>query len=492
MPEQGEESYARLMSAAGPSTDAVVVGAGPNGLAAAITLARAGRSVTVVEANESVGGGARTLELTEPGVRHDIASAIHPLAMASPFFSEISAELRTHGLEWVVPPAGAAHPLDDGRAAIAWNDIERTAAELGIDGASYRRYYDRWVDGVDDLLDLVLNPLLRFPRRPIFSARFGAMAALPAATTARRRFETEEARALFAGYAAHAILPLTGPFTSSFGLLLGTLVHTSGWGFPAEGAQSISDAMASYLRSLGGEILTGTPVQSLDDLPKARATIFSLSPRQVESIVGTRFPSNYRESLRSFSYGPGAWKVDYSLNGPIPWTNPDVAEAGTVHVGGRLEEIVESEALIAKGSHAARPFVLLAQHSNFDSSRAPDGIHTAWAYCHVPNGSTIDQTDAIERQIERFAPGFRDIIRHRHATSPAALERQNMNLIGGDIGGGSYAGIQLFMRPRAQPNPFDTPDSAIFIGSASTTPGAGVHGMAGFGAANRALDSVLS
>ncbi|MDW3177172.1 MAG: NAD(P)/FAD-dependent oxidoreductase [Acidimicrobiia bacterium] len=473
------------------SLDAVVVGAGPNGLAAAITLARAGRSVVVLEANTTIGGGARTAELTEAGVRHDIASAIHPMVKASPFFATIETELRDHGLEWVNPPAAAAHPLDDARAAIAWNDVVRTAEELGSDGKAYRRYYDTWIDNVDALLDLTLNPLVRVPRRPILSARFGATAALPAATTAARVWKSAEARALFAGHAAHSILPLTRPFTSSFGVLLGTLGHTTGWGFPAGGAQSITDAMTSYLRSLGGQVETGSPVHSLADLPPAACTIFSLSPRQVDHIVGDRFPGKYRKSLQKFRYGSAAWKVDYSLDAPIPWANPNVARAGTVHLGGTLEEITEAEAVVASGHHAEKPFVLLAQHSQFDPTRAPAGVHTAWAYCHVPNGSGLDQTDAIETQIERFAPGFRDVVRKRRITSPADLEAQNMNLVGGDIGGGSYAGTQLVFRPRPQGNPFDTPDPTILIGSASTTPGAGVHGMAGHGAAERALRTVL-
>lgn len=474
------------------SLDAVVVGAGPNGLAAAITLARAGRSVIVLEANSTPGGGARTAELTEPGVRHDIASAVHPMVTASPFFDSIATELHQHGLEWVTPPAAAAHPLDDGRAGVAWNDVARTAEELGNDGKAYRRYYDHWIDNIDGLLDLALNPLLRIPKRPLLSARFGATAALPASTTAKRVWKTDEARALFAGHAAHAILPLTQPFTSSFGLLLGTMSHTTGWGFPAGGAQSITDAMASYLRSLGGRIEVGRPVYSPADLPAAACTIFSLSPRQVDQIVGDSFPAKYRSSLQKFRYGAAAWKVDYALDGPIPWTNPGVSHAGTVHVGGTLEEITEAEAVVASGGNAEKPFVLVAQHTQFDPTRAPDGVHTAWAYCHVPNGSTIDQTHAIENQLERFAPGFSDLIRHRHVTSPADLQAQNMNLVGGDIGGGSYSGRQLFFRPRPQTSPFDTPNPTMFIGSASTTPGAGVHGMAGYGAAQRALATTLS
>jgi phytoene dehydrogenase-like protein len=489
MPQRSLHAYAQGM--ASPTTDAVVVGAGPNGLAAAITLARAGRSVVVLEANDTIGGAARSAELTEPGVVHDIGSAIHPMVKASPFFTAIEQDLIEHGLGWVVPPAAAAHPLDNGRAAVAWNDLDTTVSELGDDGDAYRAYYSPWVEGADKLIDLSLNPLLRVPKNPLFAARFGAAAARSAVSTARRTWKTDEAQALFGGHAAHAILPLTAPFTSSFGILLGALGHVGGWGFPAGGAQSLSNAMSSYLHALGGEIRTGHPVRSFADIPPTRATIFSLNAQQVEAIGGDRFSDRYRTSLRNFAKGPAAWKVDYSLDGPIPWSDPRVAEAGTVHVGGTLDEIALAEQVVADGGHAEKPFVLLAQHTMFDDTRTPDGIHTAWAYCHVPNGSTIDQTDAIERQIERFAPGFRDLVRQRHCTSPSDLEALNMNLVGGEIGGGSYAGAQLFFRPRLQSNPFDTSNDHIFIGSASTTPGAGVHGMAGAGAAGRALSTVL-
>ena len=476
---------------ASTKVDAVVVGSGPNGLAAAITLAKAGRSVTVLEANDTIGGAARSAQLTEPGFVHDVGSSIHPMVKVSPFFRGIADELEHHGLDWVLPPAAAAHPLDNGRAAIAWNDLERTADGLAEDGPSYRRYYQRWVDNIDAVMDTSLRPLLRVPSTPVTLARFGAAAALPAATTARRVWKTDEAQALFAGHSAHAILPLTSPFTSSFGILFGSLAHAEGWGFPAGGAQSLTDAMVSYLQDLGGEIRTGHPVRSLTDIPSTRSILFSLTPRQVDEIVGDHFPDRYRRSLQSFTYGPGAWKVDFALDEPIPWTNPDVSSAGTVHLGGTLDEVIAAEASVAAGQHVAAPFVLLAQHSLFDSSRSPAGKHTAWAYCHVPNGSTIDRTNAIERQIERFAPGFRDIIRSRSTSSTAQLEAMNENLVGGDVGGGSYKGTQLFLRPRAQINPFDTADDSIFMGSASTTPGAGVHGMAGAGAAERMLQTTL-
>lgn len=475
-----------------PDLDAVIVGAGPNGLAAAITLAQAGKSVVVLEANNTIGGAARSAELTEPGFIHDVGSAIHPMIKASPFFAGIADEMTAHGFEWIDPPAAAAHPLDGGRAAIAWRDFARTVDGLGPDGKAYRRYYSPYIDKLDELTDLALRPLLRVPKHPIFGARFGTTSAPPAATTAKQVWKGDLGQALFAGHAAHAILPLTAPFTSTFGLFLGSLCHSVGWGFPAGGAQSVVDVMASILRSLGGEIRTGHPVESMEDMPEARATIFSLSPSQLESIVGNRFPSSYRAKLGEWKYGPGAFKVDFALDEPIPWANPDVAEAGTVHLGGTLDEIVHAEAEVAAGRHSDRPFVLLAQHTQFDTSRAPEGKHTAWAYCHVPNGSTVDQTEAIESQIERFAPGFRDLTRAKHSTNTAQLEATNMNLIGGDIGGGSHAGTQLFARPMVQANPFDTADDTIFFGSASTTPGAAVHGMAGMGAAERALEKVFS
>ena len=469
--------------------DAVVVGAGPNGLAAAITLAEAGRSVVVLEANETIGGGARTAELTLPGFRHDLASAIHPMGVASPFFR--AQPLEEHGLQWVNPPAAVAHPLDHGPAGVAWNDLEDAATRLGSDAQAYRRYYSTWVDRFDALTDLSLNPLLRVPPNPLLAARFGATAALPAATTARRVFDTEAGQALFAGHAAHAILPLTNPFTSAFGLLLGASVHAIGWPFPEGGAQAISDALAARLRSLGGEIRTGVPVRSMGDIPESTAVVFALTPRQVVDIAGDELPDKYRSSLRGFAYGSAAWKVDWALSEPIPWADPDVASAATVHLGGTLDEIVAAEAEVAAGKNPDNPFVLLAQHSLFDTTRAPDGKHTAWAYCHVPNGSTVDRTAAIEAQIERFAPGFRDVILERHVSSPAALEAQNMNLVGGDVGGGSFAGMQLFFRPRIQMNPWTTPNPRFFIGSASTAPGSAVHGMAGYGAASRALSTTL-
>ena len=475
----------------GSRVDAAIVGSGPNGLAAAITLARAGKSVVVLEANDTIGGAARSAELIEPGVVHDVGSSIHPMVKVAPFFTEIAADLERHGMRWVLPPAAAAHPLDGGRAAITWNDLDKTADGLGSDADAYRRFFKPWIENIDSLIDLALNPLVRVPKRPLLAARFGATSAIPATMMAKRLWDTDEARALWAGHVGHAIMPLTRPLTSSFGILFASLAHSVGWGFPEGGAQQLIDAMAAYLNELGGEIRTGHRVGSLADIPQSRATILSLTPQQIDSIATDHFASSFRKQLQGWKYGPAAWKVDYVLDNPIPWANPDAAQAGTVHVGGTIDEINRAETEVADGRLSDTPFVLVSQHTNFDRTRAPEGRYTAWAYCHVPNGCTVDQTAAIESQIERFAPGFKDTIRGRHVSSPAALEASNANLVGGDIGGGSYAGAQLFLRPRAHPRPFDTPDPSIFIGSASTTPGAGVHGMSGRGVALRALQTAL-
>jgi phytoene dehydrogenase-like protein len=465
--------------------DAVVVGSGPNGLAAALTLSRAGRSVLVLEAAKTIGGGTRTMELTRPGFRHDICSAIHPLAVGSPFFRSVP--LTEHGVEWIQPPVAAAHPLDDGSAGILARSIDETAESLGPDGPAWRALFAPLAARWDALSQDLLAPLLRFPRHPLAMARFGASAVWPAAALARALFRTERARALFAGLAAHAIMPLEEPLTAAFGLVLGMSGHAVGWPLPRGGSQAIADGLAALVRAHGGEILAEAPVASMADLPSARAALFDVTPRQLVAIAGERLPGRYRRRLERFRYGPGVFKVDAALDGPIPWRAAACARAGTVHVGGTLDEIASGEAAVWRGEHAPRPFVLVAQQSLFDATRAPAGHHTLWAYCHVPNGSTVDMTDRILAQIERFAPGFRDRILAVATHGPAALERQNPNYIGGDIGGGAQGLDQMAGRPAWRLDPHATPARGIYLCSSSTPPGGGVHGMCGLLAARSAL-----
>jgi phytoene dehydrogenase-like protein len=469
--------------------DAVVVGAGPNGLAAAITLARAGCSVLVLEAAATVGGGCRSLELTLPGFVHDVCSAIHPLAFGSPFFRRLP--LADYGLRWIDPPAALAHPQDAGPPALLYPSIAATGATLAPDAGAYRRLMAPLAAGWGALAPAVLAPLLRLPRHPVTLARFGVPALLPARLLAGVCFRGMRARALFGGLAAHSMLPLEQPASASFGLILGLLGHVFGWPFPQGGAQKITDALAAYLRALGGTIETGTPVNTLADLPSARAVLFDLSPRQVLRLAGDRFPPGYRRQLERFRYGPGAFKVDFALDGPIPWRAPACARAATVHLGGTLPEIAASERAVWRGQIPERPFVLLAQHSLFDSTRAPAGKHTVWAYCHVPNGSSVDLTQQIEQQIERFAPGFHARILARHVLSPAGLEVYNPNYVGGDINGGAATLPQILARPALRLDPYSTPLKGYYLCSASTPPGGGVHGLCGYWAARVALRKSL-
>jgi phytoene dehydrogenase-like protein len=464
--------------------DAIVVGAGPNGLASAIVLARAGRSVLVLEAAPEVGGGTRSAALTLPGFVHDVCSAIHPLGAGSPFLRALP--LAEHGLAWAYSPAPLAHPLDDGTAILLERSIAATAAGLGRDGAAYRRLVAPLVRGWEPMVEAILAPL-RLPRHPLALARFGVRAAWPARLLAERLFSGERARALFAGMAAHAIMPLEWPLTSAFGVVMLVLGHAVGWPFPRGGAQRLADALAGYLASLGGQIRTGSPVTSLDQLPPARAVLFDLAPRQVAAIAGARLPGGYARALGRYRHGPGVFKVDWALDGPIPWRAPECARAATLHLGGTLAEIADAEAAVWRGEHPERPFVLLAQPSLFDPSRAPAGKHTAWAYCHVPNGSAVDMTERIEGQIERFAPGFRRRVLARSVMGPAAMERHNANYVGGDISGGVQDARQLFTRPVARLDPYATPAPGIYICSSSTPPGGGVHGMCGYWAAQSAL-----
>lgn len=464
--------------------DAIVVGSGPNGLAAAITLAQAGLSVVVFEAKSTIGGGARSAELTLPGFVHDICSAIHPLGVGSPFFCTLP--LAEHGLEWIRPPAPLAHPFDDGTAAVLEYSIDATGRTLDGDAAAYRKLMEPLVADWEKLKTELLGPL-HLPRHPVEIARFGLLAIRSARSLAKSLFRDEHARGFFAGLAAHSIMPLDRPLSAAFGLILGVLGHVVGWPMPRGGSQSIANALGSYFHSLGGEIITNTHVEFIDNLPPAHAILLDVTPRQVLQIVGHRLPFGYRRRLEGYRYGPGAFKVDWALMAPIPWKAKECTRAGTVHIGTTLEEITKSEREVWEGKYPEKPYVLVAQQSLFDPTRAPVGKHTAWAYCHVPNGSTFDMTERIESQIERFAPGFRDCIIARSTRSPVELEQYNPNYVGGDINGGVQDIRQLFTRPVARLVPYSTPVKGLYICSSSTPPGGGVHGMCGYHAAKAAL-----
>jgi phytoene dehydrogenase-like protein len=462
-------------------SDAIVIGSGPNGLAAAIELARAGLSVTVYEAASRIGGGTRSEPLTLPGFVHDVCSSIHPFCAGSPFFAGLP--LAQHGLEWVHPEIPLAHPFDDGSAARLERSADATDAALG-EGGSWRRLMEPLVRHWDDLLEAVLGPL-HWPRNPLVMARFGIRALLPASILAKVAFSRAQSRALFAGLAAHSTLPLESPAGAAFGMMLAASGHAVGWPFPRGGAQRITDALASYLRSLGGKIETGARVNSLEDLPPARAILCEITPRQLLKLGGKRLPHWYRRKLERFRYGSAAFKVDWALDAPIPWSAEACRRAGTLHLGGSLEEIAVCERAAWHGHYVGQPFVLLAQHTVFDPTRAPAGKHTAWGYCHVPNGSNVNMLERIEAQIERFAPGFRERILARSVLSPGALEEHNPNLVGGDFNGGAPHLPQLFLRPTAQM--YRTPVKGLYLCSSSTPPGGGVHGMCGYWAARWAL-----
>ncbi|HXV44769.1 MAG TPA: NAD(P)/FAD-dependent oxidoreductase, partial [Anaerolineae bacterium] len=465
--------------------DTIVIGSGPNGLAAAITLAQAGCSVLLLEAKVTVGGGLRSAELTLPGFVHDVCSAIHPLGVGSPFFRRLP--LAEYGLEWIYPPAPLAHPLDDGTTAVLEQSVETTGATLGQDAAAYRKLMAPLVADWDKLAGDLLGPFPFPPRHPLALARFGLSAIRSARSLAESRFQGEHARALFAGLAAHSIMPLEKPPTASFGLVLGLLGHALGWPLPKGGSQRIADALAAYFQSLGGEIVTNSSVEAVDELPPSRLVMFDVTPRQLLRLAGHRLPPGYRRQLEKYRYGPGVFKVDWALDGPIPWRAEACVRAGTVHVGGTLAEVAASERAMWQGPPAEKPFVLVVQQSLFDSTRAPAGKHTVWAYCHVPNGSTFDMTERIEAQIERFAPGFRERILARSVMPPAQMEQHNPNYIGGDINGGVQDFWQLFTRPVPRWIPYSTPIKGFYLCSSSTPPGGGVHGMCGYHAAKAAL-----
>jgi phytoene dehydrogenase-like protein len=477
------------VSSQGGWVDAVVIGSGPNGLAAAITLARAGLSVTVFEAADTPGGGSRSAELTLPGFVHDVCSSIHSFGRISPFLAETGPALEARGLRWIRPPAALGHPLDDGSAAMLRGGVEETAAGLAEDHDAWRRLFGWQVDHADSLLPDLLGPfhVPLSPLRALRMARFGLLGLQPA-TRVARRFRGDAARALFAGIAAHSILPLTEPVSAAAGLVLGAAAHVDGWPFPEGGAGRLPAALVAELESLGGRVETGRRIETMGDLPEHRVAIFDTAPGAVASIAGDRLPAGFRRRLEGYRHGPGVFKLDLAIDGPIPWRAPELLDAATVHLGGTLEEIARGEAEVAAGSVPDRPFVLLTQNSLFDATRAPAGKHTVWAYCHVPNGWDGDATERILGQVERFAPGFRDRILATATTTPAGIEAYNANDVGGDIAGGRLDLGQLFTRPSLRIlDPYATPDPAIYIGSAATPPGGGVHGISGQLAARSAL-----
>ena len=467
--------------------DVAVVGAGPNGLTAAGVLAAAGLSVVLLEAKSRIGGSCRTERLTLPGFAHDVCGAIHPMGVVSPAFRQL--DLSREGLEWVAAPVPLAHPFEDGRAAVLSRGLSHTADMLGADGPRWVRLLQPFVDRHEDLLAEILRPI-RVPAHPLLLARFASLA-LRSSDGLAKRFAGMPARALFAGCAAHSFLPLDAPGSAAFGLVLALVAHAVDWPCARGGSQAIVDALAARARSYGCDIRTSFPVRSLADVPASRAVVFDLTPRQLAAVAGDRLSAGYCRRLAAFAYGPAAFKIDYALSGPIPWRAPECAQAATVHVGGTDDEIARSEAAANAGRIAEAPFVLVAQQSQFDRTRAPSGQHTGWAYCHVPHGAEVDMTERIERQIERFAPGFRDLVLARHAMPPAALEAHNPNLVGGDIGGGANTLGQFLARPFPRWNPYTTSNPRLFMCSSSTPPGAGVHGMCGYWAARTVLRRVF-
>jgi phytoene dehydrogenase-like protein len=467
-----------------PPRSANVIGSGPNGLAAAITLAQAGVSVTVYERNSTIGGACSTAEVTLPGFHHDLGSSVYPLGTCSPFFSTLP--LEQYGLNWIEPDAPLAHPFDDGSALTLEYSIDATVARMpGRDVQAWRNLVGPAMRHWPEIVESVLAPLLSLPKYPLYMARFGLTALAPARHLAMTSFQGESMRALFAGLAAHSVLPLSQLGSSATGILLASAAHTTGWPIVAGGAQSLTNALAAYLHSLGGRVVTSTEIKHLAELPAADATFFDTSADAMASIAGDALTPGYKARLQKFKRGSGIFKLDWALSSPIPWKNPACARAGTVHLGGSLDEISRSEYAAFHGGETDKPFVLLVQPSLFDPSRAPAGKHTAWAYCHVPNGSSIDRTDLLERQVERFAPGFRDCILARRASCAADLHRWNPNLLGGDISGGAMTLPQLFFRPTSRLYRTSTP--ALFLCSSSTPPGGGVHGMPGHLAALAAL-----
>lgn len=465
--------------------EAVVVGSGPNGLAAALVLAEQGWRVKVVEANAEPGGGVRSFESTLPGFVHDHCSSIYPTGAGSPFFRTLP--LGKYGLEWVHPEIPLAHPLDDGSAVILFRSLEQTAEGLGSDGRHYRRLMGPLVTDWDALEADVLGPPVHLPRHPILFSRFGVKAIRSVKGLVESTFEAERARALFAGLGAHSLLSLREASSAAIGLVLGTLAHRVGWPMVKGGAQSLTNALVGALNARGGTVELNHRIMDLDELSAGTARLLDVTPGQLLQIAGKRLPGTYRRLLGRYRYGAGAFKVDFALSGPIPWRAAECRRAGTIHLGGTYEEISFSEQEVTEGRHPERPFILLAQNSLFDASLAPAGGHTAWAYCHVPNGSDVDMTERIEQQIERFAPGFRDLILARKSTGPRQIERENANMIGGDVNGGRANFTQIVARPVPRLNPYRTPLDGVYLCSSSTPPGGGVHGMCGYHAARTVL-----
>lgn len=470
------------------AVDAIVVGSGPNGLSAAIALARAGRAVRIYEAQPTIGGASRSLPLTETGFVHDVCATVHALVAASPFLKMLP--LDGFGLEFAHAPAPFAHPFDDGTAVVVERSVQATADSLMLEDArAYRRLLDPFVERSSDLMEALLGP----PglRHPWLMARFGPLAIRSAKGFARSHFRDERTRAMFAGAAAHSVVPLEFPSSAGYALGLIVAAHSVGWPVARGGSQKVVDALASYLRSLGGEVLTSTPIESFEQLPQSRAVLFDVTPRQLVKIAGERMPARYRRRLQKYRYGPGVFKMDWALNAPVPWRADGCRRAGTIHLGSALEEICDSERSAWGGRVCEKPYVLLVQPTIADPSRAPEGKHVLWGYCHIPNGSTVDMTERIENQIERYAPGFRDCISSRHVMGPVELERRNANLVGGDITGGAADLRQLFTRPVFSFNPYATPMDGVYLCSSSTPPGVGVHGMCGYYAAKAALRGSL-
>lgn len=467
------------------SYDAAIVGSGPNGLAAAVTLAQKGLKVVVYEAKPTIGGGTRSAELTQPGFIHDICSAIHPLGVGSPFFKDLP--LDQFGLEWVYPEACLAHPFENGEAIIIKQSLEESLKELPeIDRKAYRRLMEPLVKDWEIIAQNFLGPF-SFPSHPFKMLRFASKALQSAWGLARTSFRDERTRGMFAGLAAHSIMPLKNPTTAAFGVILGLLAHRFGWPMAKGGSQQISEALKSYLISLGGKIFTNHPIHHWEELPKVKASLFDLTPRQFLKIMEGHFPASYTRQLQRYRYGPGVFKIDWAIEGAIPYKNPDCLKAGTIHIGGSLQEITASEKMIWQGKISERPYVLLAQQSLFDRTRAPEGKNAIWAYCHVPNGSTEDMTEIIENQIERVAPGFKERILARHRMNTSEMEAYNPNYVGGDINGGAMTIPQLFTRPAVRLSPYTTPMKGVYICSSATPPGGGVHGMCGYHAAKKVL-----